>query len=61
MDLSNVTWRKSTRSHAEGDACVELAAVPGAVAVRDSRNPEGEVVLISHEEACVLSRAVKNL
>ncbi|GAA1524610.1 hypothetical protein GCM10009678_02340 [Actinomadura kijaniata] len=61
MDLSNVTWRKSKRSHAEGDACVELAAVPGAVAVRDSKNPEGGVVLIGCEAASVLSRAVKSL
>lgn len=33
-------WRKSSRSGTE-TACVETAALDGAVAVRDSKNPEG--------------------
>jgi len=35
-----LTWRRSSFSSDHGDECVELAAVPGAVAVRDSKHPE---------------------
>ncbi|MEV5824079.1 DUF397 domain-containing protein [Spirillospora sp. NPDC052242] len=34
-------WRKSRRSGSQGDACVEVAALPGGVGVRDSKKPEG--------------------
>jgi Domain of unknown function (DUF397) len=37
-DLSEMLWRKSSRSQEHG-ACVELARLPGSVAVRDSKNP----------------------
>jgi hypothetical protein len=42
--LAVARWRKSTRSGDEG-ACVEMAAVPGAVAVRDSKDPAGPALL----------------
>lgn len=35
-DLPNARWRKSTYSNAEG-ACVEVAAIPGVVGIRDSK------------------------
>jgi hypothetical protein len=41
MDLARATWRKSSRSGSNGDACVEIAAASRGVAVRDSKNPEG--------------------
>lgn len=33
------TWFKSSHSGTEGGDCVEVAEVPGAVRVRDSKDP----------------------
>lgn len=42
MDLSDAQWRKSSRSGGGGDgSCVEVAFVSEAVAVRDSKDPDG--------------------
>ncbi|QKG23078.1 DUF397 domain-containing protein [Actinomadura verrucosospora] len=41
MDLNNVSWRKSSHSTNNGGDCVELAALPNAVAARDSKDPDG--------------------
>ena len=38
-------WRKS--SHSVTEECVEIAASPVRVAVRDSKNPGGPVLLLS--------------
>ncbi|WP_067474125.1 DUF397 domain-containing protein [Actinomadura hibisca] len=50
MDLSKAVWRKSKRSHQEGDACVELATMPSSVAVRDSKDPEGSNILVDRQD-----------
>jgi len=43
-NLTGAAWRKSTRS-GEGN-CVEVAAhLPGIVAVRDSKNPGGGILV----------------
>jgi hypothetical protein len=47
MDLSNVLWRKSSRSTNNGGDCVELASLDAIIAVRDSRDPEGPKLLVS--------------
>lgn len=47
MDLNNATWRKASRSGENGGNCVELAGLPGAVAVRDSKDPDGPVLLLT--------------
>ncbi|MFI0778798.1 DUF397 domain-containing protein [Streptomyces sp. NPDC021212] len=39
-------WRKSSHSSDIGN-CVEVAEIPGRVAVRDSKNPDGPVLLLS--------------
>jgi hypothetical protein len=40
-DLSQAAWRKASASHANG-GCVEIASnLPGVVAVRDSKDPDG--------------------
>ena len=41
VDLSELVWRKSSRSTGEGDNgnCVEIAIAGSAATVRDSKNP----------------------
>ena len=47
MDLSRAEWRKASRSTSNGGACVEVARnLRGAVAVRDSKNPDGPKLII---------------
>ena len=42
MDLTDAWWRKSSRSHSIGGACVEVADnLSGIVGVRDSKDPTG--------------------
>lgn len=48
--LTDVTWRKSSRSGARGN-CVELAHLSsGDVAVRNSRYPSGPALIIPRGE-----------
>ncbi|SNR42729.1 DUF397 domain-containing protein [Actinomadura mexicana] len=47
MDLKHAKWRKARRSLSNGGECVELAGVGGAVAVRDSKDPDGPVLLLT--------------
>jgi hypothetical protein len=54
VDLRTARWRKSTRSGTNG--CVEVAFVQGQVAVRDSKDRSGQVlVFTAHEWAAFLS------
>lgn len=60
MDLKNVMWRKSSYTGSNGGNCVELAGVAGAVvAVRDSKDPDGPVLLLTRAtlRTAVQSRA----
>ncbi|GAA3417866.1 DUF397 domain-containing protein [Streptosporangium vulgare] len=51
MDLSAAVWQKSSRSGSNGGQCVEVAAnLPGVVAVRDSKNPNGPKLLFAPAE-----------
>lgn len=51
---SSMEWRKSTYSSEFG--CVEAAPLPdGSVAIRDSKNPEGGMLVFTrHEIHCFL-------
>ncbi|MFI6506037.1 DUF397 domain-containing protein [Streptosporangium sp. NPDC050855] len=46
-DLSQASWRKSSLSGNGGADCVEVASVPGLVAVRDSKDSGGAVLVFS--------------
>jgi hypothetical protein len=47
MNLSRAKWRKSSRSGSSGN-CVEVADnLPGTVAVRDSKNPDGPALMFT--------------
>ena len=49
LDLSRAEWRKSSYSSQSGN-CVEVARnLPGPVAVRDSKEPDGEKLVVSRE------------
>jgi hypothetical protein len=42
IDLSQAAWRKASKSAPNNGGCVEIAAnLPGVIAVRDSKRPEG--------------------
>ena len=44
-------WRKSSYSGNGGGDCVEVARnLPGVVAVRDSKNPDGPILTVSRDE-----------
>jgi hypothetical protein len=49
VDLSRAQWKKSSYSGNSGN-CVEVADLGHAVAVRDSKDPEGPVLVVSREE-----------
>lgn len=50
-DLSRAQWRKSGRSASNGGQCVEVASnLPGLVAVRDSKDPEGPALVFTPAE-----------
>lgn len=43
-DVKRINWRKSSYTGQEGGTCVELAALPPAVGVRDSKDPDGPIL-----------------
>jgi uncharacterized protein DUF397 len=51
MDLTSAAWRKSSYSGNNGGNCVEVARnLPGAVALRDSNDPEGPILLLTPQD-----------
>lgn len=49
VDLSQAAWRRSSTSAGNGD-CVEVAFVDDAIAVRDSKHPDGPILLFTQGE-----------
>lgn len=59
VDLSRAEWRKSSYSGQSGN-CVEVTRnLPGLVAVRDSREPDGATLVISQAAWRVFIRAAR--
>jgi len=51
MDLTHADWRKSSYSGGNGGSCVEVAAnLPGIIAVRDSKDPEGPALSFTPQQ-----------
>jgi len=60
MDLTGAQWRKSSYSGNGGATCVEVAGnLPGVVAVRDSKDPEGPALAFSPAQWRAFAAAVK--
>lgn len=58
MDLSNVTWRKSSYS---GGNCIEIADLPdGSRAVRDSKDPSGPTLTFTPAEWQTFATTINN-
>ena len=49
VDPDGATWRKSTYSNGSGGNCVEVADLPSGRAVRDSKHPEGPILVFTRE------------
>lgn len=56
---SMMEWRKSSYSGNGGADCVEMAALPGRVAVRDSKDPNGGRLSFTVSEMAALVRDVR--
>ncbi|MFD0901498.1 DUF397 domain-containing protein [Actinomadura sediminis] len=61
MDLSNVAWRKASRSHDDGDQCIEVASIGETMLVRDSKDPDGPKVTLARSEFRHFAAAIKRL
>ena len=60
-DLSTAPWRKSSYSDNNGGNCIEAAPgfLPGAVPVRDSKDPHGPALLFGADAFRSFVTAVK--
>ena len=47
MNTEELAWFKSSHSGGDGGECVEVAACPGAIHVRDSKNKQGPQLAFS--------------
>lgn len=48
MDQQHLEWHKS--SHSGGSGCIEVAQADGAIALRDSKAPNGPVMKFTKHE-----------
>ena len=60
MDLSRADWRKASYSSTNGGDCVEVARnLPGAVAVRDSKDQDGPRLAVAPIQWRALTRRLQ--
>ena len=61
IDLSTVFWRASSYSNQDGGACIEVSDdFDTVVPVRDSKNPQGPVVVFAMDDWSLFVSAVKD-
>ena len=59
--LRGARWVKSTRSGGNGGTCVEVASnLPGIIAIRDSKDPEGPALVVDPASFATFAEAVKS-
>lgn len=58
VNSHELAWRKATASG--GGNCVEVAPARGAIAMRDSKNPEGAILLFDRSAWASFVTAVKS-
>jgi hypothetical protein len=59
-DLSRALWHKSTFSNGSGGACLEVATnLPGIVAVRDSKDPNGPKLAFTNQAWSAFVQAIR--
>jgi Domain of unknown function (DUF397) len=58
-DVVRAAWRKSSYSGHANSNCVEVAAGRRAVAIRDSKNPDGGSLILPGSEWRAFLRRVK--
>lgn len=62
IDLSEALWIKSSYSNGDGGECVEVAATETAfVPIRDSKAPDGAVLVVGREAWTPFVGALKAL
>ncbi|WP_418154810.1 DUF397 domain-containing protein [Actinoalloteichus caeruleus] len=53
-------WRTSTYSNGGGGECVEVGSAPNLVGIRDSKNRDGDVLIVGTTSFTRFITAVKN-
>lgn len=60
IDLSRAVWRTASYSNGNGGACVEVADLDsGYRAVRDSKDPAGPVLTVTHGQWTAFTSGVR--
>lgn len=59
LEPSGLAWRKAQRSVNNGQ-CVELARSGSMIAIRDSKNPVGPILMYTHAEWAAFLHGAKN-
>ncbi|MFG2087360.1 MULTISPECIES: DUF397 domain-containing protein [unclassified Spirillospora] len=61
MDMIDATWRKSSFSSEQGDACVEVAMAVNIIAIRDSNDPGGPKLIMNRSDFRRFTEILKDL
>ena len=59
MDVTGVAWRTSSYSGDNGGNCVEVGTAGPAVAVRDSKDPDGPLLAFAADKWTAFAEQVK--